>query len=646
MLVACNKSSILLPVTPTTTPMDLIRSASTCLSEPIDPKASVLLESFGKVGVQRPLRMYEHVRDVMNSWDDDKQNSLVLVESATGGVDEDLDAAKVPVERPVEISFTVYHSQKPGKWDKRWVALRCDGQMVLAKHEGAKDVTNVCHLSDFDIYTPTPKQVARKIKPPKKICFAIKSQQKSSMFITTSSFVHFFCTNDRDVGANFYKAVQGWRSWYLVNVMGEGSRAPAAKSDDVPAGRHVAGQQRDVERTKATNQHMRGASVESHYQLGSFKPLLDMDQFDKKLDEQQSQPSGPNAAHRRNMSMQSKTKPPCSYPSKLPQDIDTTRHSGRRRPSASQTQDSPTQDEPTFSPTGLLGRTYSQRQRAQEERDAAAKSTGPFTAGPSLIRDIADPTIPPTIPRSSLDRDQPTRPQRRTSVRSTTRTSTDKPPLAGPASTRRDLPRPLVDLTPQYREPPQHQRKGKAFVPDQVGPGGLIDCATSPDTPFAIPPATDWRARPRTSTGASAPSAGYRPPTSAGAGVAATAAPPAVPVPVPVVHHDPTTRTRSLRGGPQHKPAPMIDGAVNRHGDAPAAWLESSEAFTGGGLLARAGPSQGGLATGKGVMTGANAKGPMLDVTEKSKFVPGSLLAGVERSRGPVGPVIDREDAG
>lgn len=39
--------------------------------------------------------------------------------------------------------------------------------------------------------------------------------------------------------------------------------------------------------------------------------------------------------------------------------------------------------------------------------------------------------------------------------------------------------RPLVDLTPQYRPPPQHRHKGQGYYPEQLGSGKLVDLATS-----------------------------------------------------------------------------------------------------------------------------------------------------------------------
>lgn len=402
------------------------------------------MESFGKVGVQRPLRRYEHVRDVMNSWDDDKQNALTIVPSATGGNDPDLDAKSVLKDEPLEFGCALQYSQRPGKWDKKWVTLRPDGQVTIAKKEGMKatDHTSVCHISDFDIYTPSQKQLAKKIKPPKKHCFAIKSQQKSAMFETLESFVHFFCTNDRKTAAGFYRAIQGWRSWYLVNVMGAGQavRDKAAAALDRPI---------DNNTPDTVNAHNRGDIKDSHYQLGSFKPLIDFDTL-------ASNPSSGGTSHGRQKASQTQNAPapPSSY-SRFGQSPHQQYQASAQLSSAA------------FSPGGLLGHTYSQRQKAAEARDQATQLESPFMNDGLLQKHDPTNSVPTGSTATALKR----------------------------ASSRR-APRPLVSLS----EEPAHMpaKRGKAFVPESVGTGGLIESAKSRDLPASTPASKPPEAAPRT----------------------------------------------------------------------------------------------------------------------------------------------------
>lgn len=542
VMVKCQDSVIPITITPSTTPVDVIRFASSKMPRVIDPNSVVLLESFKQVGLERPLRRYEHIRDVLNSWDNDEQNVLILVPSPTGGNDDDLDLRSVSREQPGDTSVYLYHSQMPGKWDKRWITLRSDGQVVLAKNLGGA-ATNICHLSDYDIYTPTPRHMAKKIKPPKKVCFAVKSQQKSSMFMSTANFAHFFSTSDRKLATSWYKAVQEWRSWYLVNVMGEGHTANNIhRRNSIKASAVANGVQH-------TNSSHQGLPLAPAPTIGAVGPAQ-INQIRVK------------AARARGA-------PPVSFPKRLTKDALTGEATTRKQgPTLIQSHAEQAQETQPFEPASLLGRTYSQRQKAVQTQ-------------PNHCSITVDHPNSGNSPATSCN-----------AVNELKR-----------SSSQRQKPKPLVDLTPKYIEPPQYSRKGRGIIPDQLPPGGLVDIATSPETAIPIPPTTSWR-RPREGSPA-------------------------------------TQRTHTLRGTrPSHLSNPESPqtsperAAYNSNGDIPA--------FTGAGLLAKTGKSQGGTGTGRGVMSGdRQAKGPMIDVVEPSQFVQGSLLAGMGDAE--KGAVVDRE---
>lgn len=512
--VKCNKSSIHLPVTPTTTPTELIRSAANCLAESVETKASVLLESFGKVGVQRPLRNYEHIRDVMNSWDDDDQNSLILMPSATGGNDQDLEAASVSQEQPLEFSCHLHYSQKPGKWDKRWITLRSDGQVLFSKKDGHKETTNICHMTDFDIYTLEHR--SKRIKPPKKICFAIKSQQKSNVFESLENFVHFFSTSDKQGASAWYRAIQGWRSWYLVNVMGEGGKASEATTSATGA----------PLLPETTNNHQATGSEDSHYKLGSFKPLLDMNSFGTLSDRPSS--AGRGVHHDRNHSSRGGGAP-SAFPKWLIDSIDAgnpsvrarndapgndnfARHASVKRSPSQRRKESPAvahdpkfnanvaTNDNLFASASLLGGSYFIRQKVQADRDTA--ETGPFLQGGLL--DTMGPSnaisgFNTAVPHSSTK--QGTSPERTPAQNTNLNRSPSRrnpelnrspsrrdPDLKRSHSCRNPTQKPLVDLntplpsdTPALPPPPPHhnphQGYGGGYVPPTIGPGGLVERA-------------------------------------------------------------------------------------------------------------------------------------------------------------------------
>lgn len=431
------------PVTivPSTTPADVIRSVSEKVSSPIDEDSSVMLESFKQLGLERPLRRYEHIRDVLNSWDSDAQNTLIVEPSTTGGYDDELNMKNVPRKQPENSSFHLYHSQQPGHWDKREVTLRFDGQMLIAKSSGA-ETSNICHLSDFDIYIPTAKQMAKKIRPPKRICFAVKSQQKSNMFMSTVNFVHFFSSNDRKVAKALYTAVQEWRSWYLVNIMGKGAERPSQSlgAPKQPLAHLDRGQFLAKSRQRTRAPHKTHTS-----QQAPNKISLETGIFPSKQQIGDSSLPIPRTTRLENC--------PTEHGEKQAPPVAATQYSSTAIPAGDPLPNS-----------GLPGRAYTERQRAQQGRDprlAVASAQQPTSS--------SSPVKPPTTELKRL-------------------------------SSQLKKPRPLIDLTPQYQEPPQHLRKGKGVTPGHIPAGGLVDIATSPDVAIPIPPTASWR-RPGTSPG-------------------------------------------------------------------------------------------------------------------------------------------------
>ncbi|KAJ9617840.1 hypothetical protein H2204_013367 [Knufia peltigerae] len=343
--VLCKESVITLPITPTTTCREILRSVAQLLTEPIDARTAVLLESFSQLGLERPLRRYERVRDVMNSWDHDDQHHLFIMaqsECAAAGVD-DRDA---PRQQPTGVNVQMYHSCRPGKWDKRWLKLREDGQITSSKHEHGLDGTKICHLSDFDLYTPASQQL-KKLKPPKKMCFALKSQEKSSMFLEGANFVHFFSTKDKDVAGKWYREVQSWRSWYLYKMVSESMQnrpqlaRPLTGTSSKESLPHSAGSSKPLHGVDSgrpsTDRAARheGAHHRRLSQSDGPRPLLDFSQERPSVDGRSGSPR-----HSKNQGP-----PPSAYPRKFT--IDSSSGS--------------TSEESPFSGNGLIARSASRK---------------------------------------------------------------------------------------------------------------------------------------------------------------------------------------------------------------------------------------------------------------------------------------------
>lgn len=447
--------------------------------------------------------------------------------------------------RPETQSWWLYYSPKANKWDKRWVTLREDGQITMAKNEAGKDANNICHLTDFETYTPTQDWKKRVVRPPKKYCYCVKSQQKSSMFEELTNFIHYFCSNDKQVANSFFSTVQNWRSWYIYNVMGEGQASKGEQKEvQVKSG--------PLKDKSDEPQVARSGNRDSYYALGTFNTLgLDFESFAKEAPAERPNPrrrsysfsgddrplatlglfSGMPSAqeHSRNQNTRQpsvnhrgKNHPPVAYKA-----VHDSGQSNHRTKSSWNSQQS---GEAAFNPNSLLGQTYENRQQALQASD----TTG------GLNRSTSQRSNRSMHRRNSIDGDS-------------IHHGSSKP-------------KPLIDLTPQYREPPQHFRKGKGFKPEHVPEGGLVDAI--PDNieiPIQLPGANEWKARPTTSSGM------QRNATVSGGG-----------------HH----RSRSVK----------VKRDVNTERDA---------AFTG--LMAKSGPGWGHGDKGRGVPSN-QANGPLIDL--------------------------------
>lgn len=285
--VRCQSSTINLPVSLVTNAVDILLMASTMMRHHISPASSVVVESYLVLGLERRLRRYERIRDVMNTWDQDHENSLLILSCPASMSDHDLDIDAVPdsTETPPGFTLQLHQSSRPGKWNKRWITLLENGQMYSAKTAdtlpGDAACVPMCHLTDFDIYSPKEAEVRQSVKPPKQFCYAIKSQQKSVIFSDESNFVHYFSTDNEEIATKFYELVHGWRSWHLVAkklALDRKMNAPAPQlTFDLANGSDTS-----ADETKSDSEP---PSATSSFRIGTFQPLLDVDNISKLAEE-------------------------------------------------------------------------------------------------------------------------------------------------------------------------------------------------------------------------------------------------------------------------------------------------------------------------------------------------------------------------
>ncbi|UZP43947.1 hypothetical protein NXS19_011759 [Fusarium pseudograminearum] len=599
--VRCLSSVINLPVNTDTSPVDIIYSTANLTSHDIDPKASVLIECYVELGLERRLRRYERIRDVMNSWDRDQQNSLLVVTNDISQSDDpDLDIKSVPRSPTPPPGFTLqmYHSSRPGKWNKRWITLLESGQMFASKKPDSKtsdkDSTVLCHLSDFDIYTPRESEARRHLKAPRRFCYAVKSQQKTFVFPNGENFVHFFCAEDGQLARRFLELVQRWRSWYLVNKQVDFEKKD--KKDKAPQismgfGNSTSPKAMSRSKSAAAKGHSTQVSVdETPYTIGAFQPLLDMDRFDKPLEEFGKDLDNKNEP---DSDPEFKTglvrKATCKQPNALSKSKSV--HNKYRSPPVDNNQFSPAgllgqgyeeklkvaERAPVASPVttnsaftkgaSLLGRGYEQKRKVHEKTpvdNSYISTNAAFTEGPSLLNGgMLSPATPKETSTDSkswfpVDTNQSARPSYRSkSLRDTNRRlMVEKVP---------DMPQPLVNLTNSFPEPPRWREKNKGHGIKAPTGGPLISLATGGqnNNMFNTRSTSGLINQPRVPQSSSTMSMGSRPRSRSTAGMQPppSHAPPVPPVPIRSLRREMTAPMDQSRGRDPRPRGPLIDRA-------------------------------------------------------------------------------------
>ncbi|KAI8947239.1 hypothetical protein F4801DRAFT_517642 [Xylaria longipes] len=518
-----------LHITPETTAVDIITqtSSKTAYDVEISPERSLVVEQYSILGLERRLRRYERIRDVMNSWDSDAQNQLAIVLPDSHENHEDLDVSAVAEseEPPSGCQLYMYHSNRPGKWNKRWITLLQSGQIVCAKKPNAKmtdkDTASLCHLSDYDIYTPTESQMRRHMKPPKRFCFAIKSQHKTTLFLNTDNYVQYFSTEDPSVAREFKQKAHSWRSWYLVDRnpearkknTGLGARTEDSAALASPLTKYASNKSDNV--AAVNGQRLRVSTDESPYSIGQFEPLLDMKRFDKRLSQFGKEVPTPQSD------------PPSKH---IADQRIRRRLSKREKPGSIHPQAFKRDSEDGFT-GGLLGEEYDSRKQALTDSEKKKRPQElAFIEGPSLLNSQQDPELATEKPESpswfpsaqehtakqrtnhqitavrplasgnvasgrhlslgaathrpaglvsSAARPSTQHSSQHTSSRTHTQPHPDplgSQPTGLPNSDRHAPSKPLVDLTPTFQEPPQwsKDKKGHGVKPPE-GLGHLVD---------------------------------------------------------------------------------------------------------------------------------------------------------------------------
>ncbi|SPO38658.1 uncharacterized protein PSFLO_04137 [Pseudozyma flocculosa] len=158
-------------------------------------------------GIERPLREYEIIHEVADTRANVDTDHFLLKRTELSPY---LSIRAVPTSSPALAGY-VYVQDKKKKWSKRWLELR-DHALYHAKSEKGKDEAIICQMSNFDVYLVDPI----KVKAPKAHAFALRSQDKITMFEKPDQdYVHYFALSDPAAHRDWVRAIMNARTYIL-----------------------------------------------------------------------------------------------------------------------------------------------------------------------------------------------------------------------------------------------------------------------------------------------------------------------------------------------------------------------------------------------------------------------------------------------
>ncbi|SPO29363.1 uncharacterized protein UTRI_04908_B [Ustilago trichophora] len=194
----------------------------------------VVFDCSAQLGIERPLREYEMITDVVNVRAHPKTDFLLIKRTELSPY---LSIRSVPTSSPALAGY-VYVQDRKKKWNKRWLELRDHG-LYHAKNEKGKDETSICQISTFDVYLVDSGVV----KMPKANGFALRSQDQITMFEKPDQdYIHYFCLTDPAAHRDWVRAILNARTYILRQekaVLFQMDSPPS--SQDAPVGAMASG---------------------------------------------------------------------------------------------------------------------------------------------------------------------------------------------------------------------------------------------------------------------------------------------------------------------------------------------------------------------------------------------------------------------
>ncbi|CAG8606114.1 24508_t:CDS:10 [Dentiscutata erythropus] len=134
---------------------------------------------------------WECLSKAMGTWESEKTNLFTLKKYSHRN---SLTLQASAFDNAVPPMFGWLHVEiKKNKWKKRYCQVK-DGALYHSKDSKGTNEVLLCSMNSFDVYTCT--QLRR--RQPTKFGFALKSQEKISLFENPDDYIHFLCADNSE----------------------------------------------------------------------------------------------------------------------------------------------------------------------------------------------------------------------------------------------------------------------------------------------------------------------------------------------------------------------------------------------------------------------------------------------------------------
>ncbi|KAL0088976.1 hypothetical protein J3Q64DRAFT_1732592 [Phycomyces blakesleeanus] len=164
-----------------------------------------LFEIANSHGVERPLREWELVLEVVECWGPDANNALLVKKYA---YHNSLTAESLLQKRHPPMHGYVSIEYKKGKWQKRFCYIK-DNAIHHAKDTKGNGSAILCYLATFDVYTLLPQQSR---SAPSGYVFALRAQDKDSIFEREEDYMRLLAVEDQEAMKDWVLSIRCTKS--------------------------------------------------------------------------------------------------------------------------------------------------------------------------------------------------------------------------------------------------------------------------------------------------------------------------------------------------------------------------------------------------------------------------------------------------